>query len=207
MCTCNEDYREYYNLITNKELNGHNLLNTKVYEENEELIHELFDKISSLSSMQDPKKYQELQKEVQLLSRFTTYLKFDILENGNSLRATIGSSSGGETQTPFYVAVLVSLFSVYDAGNDGLQLAIFDEAFDKMDNERIEECIYLLKSLGFQAIIVTPTDKISNLSKVADATLIATTDEKNGQRVSTVQKWSQKENIAIPDSEMRQEEV
>lgn len=207
VCTCNEDYREYYNLITNKELNGHNLLNTKVYEENEELIHELFDKISSLSSMQDPKKYQELQKEVQLLSRFTTYLKFDILENGNSLRATIGSSSGGETQTPFYVAVLVSLFSVYDAGNDGLQLAIFDEAFDKMDNERIEECIYLLKSLGFQAIIVTPTDKISNLSKVADATLIATTDEKNGQRVSTVQKWSQKENIAIPDSEMRREEV
>lgn len=195
VCTCNEDYRDYYNLITNKELNGHNLLNTKVYEENEELIHELFDKISSLSSMQDPKKYQELQKEVQMLSRFTTYLKFDILENGNSLRATIGSSSGGETQTPFYVAVLVSLFSVYDAGNDGLQLAIFDEAFDKMDNERIEECIYLLKSLGFQAIIVTPTDKISNLSKVADATLIATTDEKNGQRVSTVQKWSQKANI------------
>ena len=76
-----------------------------------------------------------------------------------------------------------------------------------MDNERIEECIYLLKSLGFQAIIVTPTDKISNLSKVADATLIATTDERNGQRVSTVQKWSQKENIAIPDSEMKQEEV
>ena len=37
--------------------------------------------------------------------------------------------------------------------------------------------------------------------------LIATTDEKNGQRVSTVQKWSQKENIAIPDSEMRREEV
>ena len=109
VCTCNEDYREYYNLITNKELNGHNLLNTTVYEENEELIHELFDKISSLSSMQDPKK--------------------------------------------------------------------------------------------FQAIIVTPTDKISNLSKVADATLIATTDEKNGQRVSTVQKWSQKETRTLPDME------
>lgn len=31
--------------------------------------------------------------------------------------------------------------------------------------------------------------------------------EISGQRVSTVQKWSQKENIAIPDSEMRQEEV
>lgn len=192
VCTCNEDYRDYYNLITNKELNGHNLLNTHVYEENEELIHELFNKISSLTSMQDPKLYHELEKEVKLLSRFTTYLKFDILENGNSLRATIGSSSGGETQTPFYVAVLVSLFSVYDAPNGGLQLAIFDEAFDKMDNERIEECINLLKSLGFQAIIVTPTDKISNLSKSADMTLIAATDEKHGQRVSNVQQWSQK---------------
>lgn len=192
VCTCNEDYREYYDLITNKELNGHNLLNTHVYEENEELIRELFDKISALSSIQDPKLYHELEKEVKMLSRFTTYLKFDILENGNSLRATIGSSSGGETQTPFYVAVLVSLFSVYDAQNGGLQLAIFDEAFDKMDNERIEECINLLKSLGFQAIIVTPTDKISNLSKSADMTLIAATDERNGHRVSNVSKWSQK---------------
>lgn len=194
VCSCNEDYREYYDLITNKELNGHNLLNTHVYEENEELIHELFDKISALSSMQDPKLYHELEKEVRMLSRFTTYLKFDILENGNSLRATIGSSSGGETQTPFYVAVLVSLFSVYDGPAGGLQLAIFDEAFDKMDNERIEECINLLKSLGFQAIIVTPTDKISNLSKSADMTLIAATDEKNGHRVSGIQQWAQREN-------------
>ena len=193
VCSANEDYREYYDLITNEELNGHNLLNTHVYEENEELIHELFDKISSLSSMSDPKLYQQLEKEVKMLSRFTTYLKFDILENGNSLRATIGSSSGGETQTPFYVAVLVSLFSVYDQSNGGLQLAIFDEAFDKMDNERIEECINLLKSLGFQAIIVTPTDKISNLSKSADMTLIAATDEIRGQRISNVQKWSQRE--------------
>lgn len=193
VCSCNEDYRDYYNLITNTELNGHNLLNTHVYEENEEIIHDLFDKISALSSMQDPKLYHELEKEVRRLSRFTTYLKFDILENGNSLRATIGSSSGGETQTPFYVAVLVSLFSVYDGPGGGLQLAIFDEAFDKMDNERIEECINLLKSLNFQAIIVTPTDKISNLSKSADMTLIAATDERNGQRRSNIQQWSQRE--------------
>ncbi len=196
VCTCNEDYREYYNLITNKELNGRNLLNTQVYEENQDLIQELFNKISSLSTITDHKAYEKVQQEVQRLSRFTTYLKFDILENGNSLRATIGSSSGGETQTPFYVAVLVSLFSVYDKEHDGLQLAVFDEAFDKMDNERIEECIYLLKSLGFQAIIVTPTDKISNLSKVADATIIATTDERNGQRVSTVQKWKQQVELS-----------
>lgn len=201
VCTCNEDYREYYNLITNKELNGHNLLNTHVYEENEELIRELFDKISALSSLNDPKAYHELEKEVKMLSRFTTYLKFDILENGNSLGKTIGSSSGGETQTPFYVAVLVSLFSVYDGPAGGLQLAVFDEAFDKMDNERIEECINLLKSLGFQAIIVTPTDKISNLSRVADMTLIATSDERNHQRVSTVTKWTQKEAIHEQASE------
>ncbi|RHO31254.1 hypothetical protein DW208_04585 [Erysipelotrichaceae bacterium AM17-60] len=191
VCSCNEDYKEYYHLITNKELDGRNLLNTKVYEENEELIKDLFNKISSLSSTMDHKKYEILEKEVKMFSRFTTYLKFDILENGNSLRATIGSSSGGETQTPFYVAVLVSLFSVYDQVNDGLQLAIFDEAFDKMDNERIEECILLLKNLGFQAIIVTPTDKIANLSKLADETIIATSDEINGQRTSTLQQWRQ----------------
>ena len=70
-----------------------------------------------------------------------------------------------------------------------------------MDNERIEECINLLKSLGFQAIIVTPTDKISNLSRVADMTLIATSDERNHQRVSTVTKWTQKEAIHEQASE------
>ena len=61
-----------------------------------------------------------------------------------------------------------------------------------MDNERIEECIQLLKSLGFQAIIVTPTDKISNLSKVADTTYIAASEERNGIRRSSVVKWQQR---------------
>lgn len=192
VCEANEDYKEYYDLITSNELNGRNLLTTQVYEEHEELIHNLFDKIAQLSSIHDPKLYQEVEKEVKRLSRFTTYLTFDILENGNSLKATIASSSGGETQTPFYVAVLASLFSVYNIQEDGLQLAIFDEAFDKMDNERIEECIQLLKSLGFQAIIVTPTDKISNLSKVADTTYIAASEERNGIRRSSVVKWQQK---------------
>ena len=192
VCVANEDYREYYDLITSDELKGRNLLTTKVYEEHEELIRGLFNKIAQLSSIHDPKLYQEVEKEVKRLSRFTTYLKFDILENGNSLKATIASSSGGETQTPFYVAVLASLYSVYNAQDDGLQLAIFDEAFDKMDNERIEECIQLLKSLGFQAIIVTPTDKISNLSKVADTTYIAASEERNGIRRSSVVKWQQR---------------
>ena len=54
---------------------------------------------------------------------------------------------------------------------DTSRLIIFDEAFSKMDHERIEECIRLLKDLGFQALISAPSEKIANITPLVDKTL------------------------------------
>jgi uncharacterized protein YPO0396 len=53
-----------------------------------------------------------------------------------------------------------------------VRLILFDEAFNKMDSERIVESIKLLRRLGMQAIICTPPDKLPDIMPEADKTLL-----------------------------------
>jgi len=72
--------------------------------------------------------------------------------------------SGGETQTPFYVAMLASfaqLYHINDRKWNCSRLIIFDEAFSKMDGERIRESIQLLKQTGFH-----PTIDVEDLNMI-----------------------------------------
>ena len=39
----------------------------------------------------------------------------------------------------------------------------FDEAFSKMDSERIQESVRLLRSYGLQAILSAPPEKMSDI--------------------------------------------
>ena len=51
-------------------------------------------------------------------------------------------------------------------------LVMFDEAFNKMDSDRIVESVRLLRKMGLQAIICTPPDKLSDIMPLADKTLL-----------------------------------
>lgn len=188
VATPNNDYKDYYDIIMSEDLNGRNLMNSQVYLENKAIIDQLFDKVAQLNQMAQ-KEYETRGKDIEKYTQFTTYLDFDILDNENSLTKTISSKSGGETQTPFYIAILASLLNLYDTSKDSLRLVIFDEAFDKMDSERIEKSIKLLKNSGFQAIIVTPTDKIPHIAPLADDTYVATTEIMNGFKSSSLNRW------------------
>ena len=53
-----------------------------------------------------------------------------------------------------------------------MRLVVFDEAFNKMDSERIIESVRLLRKMGLQAIICTPPDKVSDIMPIADRTLL-----------------------------------
>ena len=84
--------------------------------------------------------------------------------------------SGGETQTPFYISVLASFAQAYRVKLEGdkfnsIRLIIFDEAFSKMDSERITESIKLLRQFGLQAILSAPPEKIADISNLVDKTL------------------------------------
>src|SRR5215475_6860454 len=76
-----------------------------------------------------------------------------------------GTGSGAEQQVPIYVAIGASLASVYSSAERrpgkaaGMALAIFDEAFSKMDGKNQRQMMSFYKKLGLQIIIAAPNEK------------------------------------------------
>lgn len=186
----NPDYAEYYDMIMAPELmeGDVGLFALPFQEKYGQLIEKLFGQITMADDTQlNARKQSELQENIQRYTDFRTYLKFDLEttdQNGSKqlLSQTLNTKSGGETQTPFYIAVLASfaqLYRVNDSSSFGntVRLAVFDEAFNKMDSDRIIESVRLLRKMGLQAIICTPPDKVSDIMPIADRTLLVDKDK------------------------------
>ena len=186
----NPDYAEYYDMIMAPELmeGDMGLFALPFQEKYGQLIEKLFSQITMADDTQlNARKQSELQENIQRYTDFRTYLKFDLEttdQNGAKqlLSQTLNTKSGGETQTPFYIAVLASfaqLYRVNDTSSFGntVRLAVFDEAFNKMDSDRIIESVRLLRKMGLQAIICTPPDKVSDIMPIADRTLLVNKDK------------------------------
>lgn len=190
------DYAEYYDMIMAPELkNGEGgLFMLEFQNKYNAVIEDLFGKIAdSDDTLLNARRQSELQKNIERYTDFRTYLKFDLEtvdREGNKqlLSQTLNKKSGGETQTPFYIAVLASFAQLYQVNNrtpsmsNTVRLVIFDEAFNKMDSDRIVESVRLLRKMQLQAIVCTPPDKISDIMPIADKTLLVH-KEKNTMRV------------------------
>ena len=57
---------------------------------------------------------------------------------------------------------------------DAARLLVFDEAFSKMDHQRIQESIRLLDEVGLQVIIAAPTDNIADIAPLVERNLCVT---------------------------------
>lgn len=192
----NPDYYEYYDMIMSAE-EGETLFSYDFQQKYKNTIDNLFAQLEMLNGSDSA-----AAEAVDKLSRYSTYLSFDILSidaNGitERLSRTITAKSGGEIQTPFYVAMLASfaqLYKVNDTRNqtdNTMRLLIFDEAFNKMDPERITESITMLRNFGLQAIICSPTDKAGDISPLCDRTLLVDKQaDGNGGYRSTVIRWT-----------------
>lgn len=184
------DYAEFYDMIMDEALmEGDGGLFAQPFQKKyAALIDELFSRLATGDDTQlNSRKQSELQKNIEVYTDFRTYLKFDLEvtdKNGNvqSLATTLNTKSGGETQTPFYIAVLASFAQLYQVQNvsaqvsNTMRLVVFDEAFNKMDSERIVESIRLLRKLGLQAIICTPPDKLPDIVPLADNAFVVSKD-------------------------------
>ena len=181
----NPDEAEYYDMIMSPDLmEGEGGLFALPFQQKYgPLIEDLFSRIATSDDSQlNARKQSELQKNIERYTDFRTYLKFDLEAtdiNGNKelLSQTMNTRSGGETQQPFYIAVLASfaqLYRVNDKSSFGntVRLVVFDEAFNKMDSNRIIESIRLLRTMGLQAIICAPPDKLPDIMPEADVTLL-----------------------------------
>ena len=183
---CNPDYADYYNMIMDPNLMEDNegLFTLAFQDKYGHLIESLFTQIvASDDKLLNARQQSELQENIERYTDYRTYLHFDLEttdqnDNVEFLSKTLKTDSGGEMQTPFYIAMLASFAQVYrvhDTGNFGntLRLIVFDEAFNKMDSERIVQCVRQFRRLNLQAIFCTPPDKLPDIMPEADRTLLA----------------------------------
>jgi uncharacterized protein YPO0396 len=86
------------------------------------------------------------------------------------LSRVLREKSGGETQTPYYVAIAASFFRFYKDAPGAIRLVLFDEAFSKMDDERIGTTIAFFRKLAMQVVTAVPTEKIESIAPHMDRT-------------------------------------
>jgi len=130
---------------------------------------------------------EEAKRNMDKFADYRTYLFFDMqqlikTEDGVmkiDLSKMIRKNSGGEGQNPLYVALLASFAQAYRLNltpklqrKPTIRLVVLDEAFSKMDSEKVASCIELIRGLGFQALISATNDKIQNYLENVDKTFV-----------------------------------
>jgi uncharacterized protein YPO0396 len=116
--------------------------------------------------------------ELRELQDYRNYLQYDIrIHYPNGDRALLSQinakKSGGETTTPFYVAMAASFAQAYRLNqsqpSDTIRLALFDEAFSKMDTARTASALQFMREAGLQVLLATPPDKSGSLLPYVDS--------------------------------------
>ncbi len=116
--------------------------------------------------------------ELRELQDYRNYLQYDIrIHYPNGDRALLSQinakKSGGETTTPFYVAMVASFAQAYRLNqarpSDTIRLALFDEAFGKMDTARTASALHFMREAGLQVLLATPPDKSGSLLPFVDS--------------------------------------
>ena len=176
------EYRDYYNMITDPLLmdtGGWNIASESFNKKYQKQIDELFQLLVISEEQPSAERQREYEKNIAKFTDYKTYLSFDLIvsnEQGEEQRLskTLLKKSGGETQLPFYISLLASFSQVCrirmkgSAAANTIRLIILDEAFSKMDGERIRESIVLLRRFGLQAIFSAPPDKIPDIAPIVD---------------------------------------
>ncbi len=174
-----------------------------------ELINELIELFLPPENS-DTKTLEEARANMEKYADYRTYLSFDmeqLVEGMPPMRLSrmLSKNSGGEGQNPLYVALLASFAQVYRINQKTNirrrptpRLVVLDEAFSKMDAEKVGSCIGLIRKLGFQAIISATNDKIQNYVDNVDKTFVFANPNKN--RIS-VQEFEKREFVELMNTQ------
>ncbi len=170
----NPEYRRFYDMLTDRmNLQSYTLFAEQFRQKYAAEIEELFGILTDTST-------GDIDKRVEKYTNYRTYLQFDLTVTTpdglvQRLSRMMEKKSGGETQTPFYIAVLASFAQLYrmdrDPRGSTIRLIVFDEAFSKMDGERIAQSMKILRDFRFQVILSAPPDKIGDISTLVDRNL------------------------------------
>ncbi len=163
-----DETREYYDLINDVQLLGQAgaLFKSEFYTSHKAIFDRFYELLTRV-----PRSEAE-REEQRRLTDYRSYLSYDIdvthADGTNSrLSRIMGQTSGGETQTPFYVTIAASFAQLYHINErqqrPTIRLVAFDEAFSKMDQDRIGATLELLQSFGLQIVTATPLERCEYL--------------------------------------------
>ena len=191
--------------------NQMNMFSMEHEEEYGELMNELIE-IFIPPQNATREELDEAKRNMEKYADYRTYLSFDmqqIIQGEKDMKIglskMIRKNSGGEGQNPLYVALLASFAQIYRINDmprirrpETLRLVILDEAFSKMDAEKVASCISLIRGLGFQAIISATNDKIQNYLENVDKTFVyANPDKKH----ISIQEFEREEFLQLQGEE------
>ncbi len=166
---------------------------------------ELFTASGSAELRQAIEKFLELlveqpdSMEAARLQDYRHYFDYDMevddLDESGHVTATSrvdrqsGKYSGGENQSPYFIAILASYLRAYKrhdtrSRNPSLALVPIDEAFSKLSGERIKNCIEALAQLDLQGVFSMSTGNIPYAFEHCDSLVVVSKDEKRmGKRL------------------------
>ena len=165
------EYKLYYNLIMGANDSEQDLFTDNLSVKNEKILMELFEKIAS-----DDPQYDKLALNYLDYRHYMTYDIEITNANGNVsyFSKVEREKSGGETQVPFYIVIAASfqqLLSHNARANSGC-IVLFDEAFNNMDESRIEAMMRFYNSLSIQLFISIPPQRVPNIINYVNTSLI-----------------------------------
>jgi uncharacterized protein YPO0396 len=113
------------------------------------------------------------------LEDYRNYFSFELwMENElgvkTNLSARAASGSGGQKQTPYYIAIAASMAAVYYPGSaadddpDGMGLVIFDEAFSNIDIANTQALLNFFRDLNLQVMVAAPEQRRADFLELMD---------------------------------------
>ena len=184
-----QEYSAFYDMVTNEEGVGQSLFSTDFEIKYETQLEELFATLS-----------QDEENSNGAVNKFTdyrTYMDYDIKitdGEGQTLlySKVFKSRSGGETQVPFYVAIIAAFVRVFQNNKVGVKdtigLVMFDEVFDKMDPTRRRAMMKFITSMPIQLILACPqsAENIEVFKEFTTTTLIMVRQGTRSQAYTTI---------------------
>ncbi len=188
--TKDSEFYNYYRIIMSGKLMESKDLFTDILDEKDySFMKDLFGKISMETDS------AQAAAEIERYLDYRNYMNYDIKITNKygdeSYFSKINrEKSGGETQTPFYI-VMASCFDELmnkDSNKvDSTCQVVFDEAFNNMDESRIESLMEFYKKLNIQIIIIVPSNRISAISPYMD-TIVGITKVNNHPYIENMDK-------------------
>jgi uncharacterized protein YPO0396 len=184
------EYKIYRELIATSALaNENELFFASASEEVKETVETLFQKLID----------QPESREALAFLDYRNYHDYDMWvydirdaqASPSSVDRHSGKFSGGENQSPYFVAILACYLRAYrryerTRRDPALALVPIDEAFSKLSGERIRDCIRTLQDLDLQGVFSMSSGNIPYAIDMCDQVITVSKREKTVGRRTTI---------------------